>query len=359
MSVEEYDVVLDQVSKHFGSVVAVDQVSLSVKRGTFLTLLGPSGCGKTTTLRLIGGLERPTEGRIFIKGQDVTDTPPYKRETNLVFQDFALFPHMNVQNNIGFGLRMRGIDKGEIRRRVKEMLDLVELREMSYRKTNELSGGQRQRVALCRALILEPAVLLLDEPLGALDAKIRKQMQTELKSLQRKLGRTFISVTHDQEEAMTMSDEIAIMNNGRIEQVGSPRHVYERPLTRFVANFLGECNLIDVEVVESGSDRVVVREPRLGPFVFHPERDRQNLRCQGKMVMMVRPENIVLLQNDRDLPNRIGGRIKTLAFKGSITEYVVEAGSIEIKLQVQGRSQLNQGDPVRIGWRPEDCHLIP
>jgi len=359
MSQQEHDVVLDQVSKNFGNIVAVDDVSLKVRRGSFLTLLGPSGCGKTTTLRLIGGLEFPTRGRILIKGQDVTDTPPYKRETNLVFQDFALFPHMNVLNNIGFGLRMRGVQKREVKEKVQEMLDLVELPDVTYRRTNQLSGGQRQRVALSRALILEPAVLLLDEPLGALDAKIRKQMQTELKNLQRKLSRTFISVTHDQEEAMTMSDEIAIMNNGHVEQVGPPHVVYERPVSRFVANFLGDCNLIEVEVVESRPERVVVREPRLGTFLFHPDRDWQNLRHQGNMLMMIRPENITIVEDHHSFPNKIGGRIKTLAFKGSITEYVVETSWTEIKLQVQGRSQLNQGDPVLIGWKAEDCYLIP
>ncbi len=242
----------------------MENVSLRVKRGTFLTLLGPSGCGKTTTLRVIGGFENPTEGEVFIKGREVKGVPPFKRETNLVFQDYALFPHMNVLENIGFGLKMRGVGKGEIRKRVETMLEMVGLPEILFRRSNQLSGGQRQRVALCRALILEPAVLLLDEPLGALDAKIRKQMQTELKSLQKKLGMTFISVTHDQEEAMTMSDEIAIMNGGRIEQTGSPQSIYDRPHSRFVATFLGECNLIDVEVVEATPQRVLVREPHLG-----------------------------------------------------------------------------------------------
>jgi spermidine/putrescine transport system ATP-binding protein len=359
MSQEEYDVVLDEVSKSFDNVVAVDNVSLMVRKGTFLTILGPSGCGKTTTLRLIGGFESPARGRIFIKGQDVTDIAPYKRETNLVFQDLALFPHMNVLHNIGFGLRMRGVSKRQVKEKVKAMLEMVELPNVTYRKTNQLSGGQRQRVALCRALIMEPAVLLLDEPLGALDAKIRKQMQTELKNLQMRLGRTFISVTHDQEEAMTMSDEIAIMNNGRIEQVGAPHSVYERPVSRFVANFLGDCNLIDVEIVESKPERVVVREPRLGTFFSHPDRDWQNKAGQKHMSMMIRPENITIVQDNRNFENIITGVIETLAFKGSTTEYVVKADSTEIKLQIQGKSQFRQGDRVSIGWRPEDCYLIP
>jgi spermidine/putrescine transport system ATP-binding protein len=359
MSQEEYDVVLDQVCKNFGNVVAVDNISLKVRKGTFLTILGPSGCGKTTTLRLIGGFESPARGRIFIKGQDVTGIPPYKRETNLVFQDLALFPHMNVLNNIGFGLKMKGVSKRQVKEKVQAMLEMVELPNVTYRKTNQLSGGQRQRVALCRALIMEPAVLLLDEPLGALDAKIRKQMQTELKNLQIRLGRTFISVTHDQEEAMTMSDEIAIMNNGRIEQVGAPDSVYERPISRFVANFLGDCNLINVEIVESKPERVVVREPRLGTFFFHPDSHWQNKAGQKHMSMMIRPENITIVQNHRNFENIITGMIETLAFKGSTTEYVVKADSTEIKLQIQGRSQFRQGDNVSIAWRPEDCYLIP
>jgi len=277
MDRKEYDVVLDSVSKVFDNISAMDNVSLKVKKGTFLTLLGPSGCGKTTTLRVIGGFESPTSGRIFLRDRDVTDVPPYKRDTNIVFQDFALFPHMNVFSNIAFGLKMRGSAKRQIRKRVQEVLDMVGLPDITYRKPNQLSGGQRQRVALCRSLIMEPAVLLLDEPLGALDAIIRKQMQTELKNLQMKLNRTFISVTHDQEEAMTMSDEIAIMNQGCIEQVGTPLSIYEKPASKFVATFLGECNLIDVEIVESNPNRVVVTSSQLpGSFFFHPPKDWQN-----------------------------------------------------------------------------------
>ena len=359
MDLRECDVELDHVSKKFGNIMAVDDLSLKVKSDTFLTFLGPSGCGKTTTLRLIGGLESPTGGRVLIKGHDVTDLPPYKRETNLVFQDFALFPHMNVLNNIGFGLRMRGIDKGEVRGRVQKILEMVGLPDAMNRKTNQLSGGQRQRVALCRALILEPAVLLLDEPLGALDAKIRKQMQVELKNLQMKLGRTFISVTHDQEEAMTMSDEIAIMNQGRIEQVGDPQTVYNKPASRFVASFLGECNLIDVEVLEPKLEKIVVRNSHLGTFFFQPEKDWEKRPGQKNMCMMVRPEHITATQDILDGMNVITGKIKTLSFKGSATEYVLGADSTDVKVQIQGKSRYKPGDRVSITWKPEDCHLIP
>lgn len=359
MDVRKWDVELDHVSKKFGNIVAVDDLSLKVKPDTFLTFLGPSGCGKTTTLRLIGGLESPTEGKVLIKGHDVTDLPPYKRETNLVFQDFALFPHMNVLGNIGFGLRMRRVGRGKIRERVQKVLEMVGLPEAMYRKTNQLSGGQRQRVALCRALILEPAVLLLDEPLGALDAKIRKQMQAELKNLQMKLGRTFISVTHDQEEAMTMSDEIAIMNDGRIEQVGDPHTVYNKPASRFVASFLGDCNLIEVEVLGLQLGRIAARNPHLGTFFFQPEKDWEKSPSQKNMGIMVRPEHITITEKIQAGMNVINGKIKTVSFKGSATEYVLGAESMDMKFQIQGKSQYKPGDKVAISWRPEDCYLIP
>jgi spermidine/putrescine transport system ATP-binding protein len=360
MDLQEYDVVLDSVSKKFDKITAMHNVSLEVKKGTFLTLLGPSGCGKTTTLRIIGGFESPTGGRIFLRGRDVTGIPPYKRDTNLVFQDFALFPHMNVFSNIAFGLKMRGSAKQQIKKRVLEMLDMVGLPDITYRKPNQLSGGQRQRVALCRSLIMEPAVLLLDEPLGALDAMIRKQMQTELKNLQVKLGRTFISVTHDQEEAMTMSDEIAIMNQGRIEQIGTPHSIYEKPASKFVATFLGDCNLIPIEIVEFNPNRVVVKSPQLpGTFFFHPPRDWQNKSNHRNMSMMIRPENITIAQGKQSYVNKIDVIVKESVFKGSITEYLVQANSTEIRFQIQGKSQFKKGENVTITWQDTDCFLIP
>ncbi len=356
---EDYDVILNDISKRFGNVVAIENISLRVKRGTLLTLLGPSGCGKTTTLRVIGGFENPTEGEVFIKGKNVSGVPPFKRATNLVFQDYALFPHMNVLDNIGFGLKMRGISKREIRKKVQEMLEMAGLPEIIFRKSNQLSGGQRQRVALCRALILQPAVLLLDEPLGALDAKIRKQLQLELKQLQGELGITFIYVTHDQEEAMTMSDEIAILNAGRIEQTGAPQSIYESPSSRFVATFLGECNLIDVEVVEATPKRVLVKEPHLGELVFKPGADWESKNVKKQMCMMVRPEDIVMEPESTRFENKIRGIVKSSNFKGSVTEYVVETMSAEIKIQKQGRGQFKAGGNVLIGWRGDDCFLVP
>ncbi|HBH42073.1 MAG TPA: spermidine/putrescine ABC transporter ATP-binding protein, partial [Rhizobiales bacterium] len=232
-------VVLDQVVKHFGSMVAVDRLSLEIRRGEFFSMLGPSGCGKTTTLRMIGGFETPSEGMVRIDGQDVTDVPAYKRDVNTVFQSYGLFPHLSVYDNVAFGLRRRKVEAKEIERRVTEALELVNLAGYGKRRRSQLSGGQQQRVALARALVNRPQVLLLDEPLGALDLKLRKQMQLELKRIQKEVGITFVFVTHDQEEAMTISDRIAVMNKGHIEQLGPPEEVYERPATLFVAEFLG------------------------------------------------------------------------------------------------------------------------
>lgn len=240
----EYAVVLEKVTRTFGEVKAVDGIDLRIRDGEFFTLLGPSGSGKTTCLRMIAGFDRPTSGTIYLHGADVTRLPPYERDVNTVFQDYALFPHMNVGENIAYGLKIRGASKAEQKRRVEEMLALVQLSGFEHRKPSQLSGGQRQRVALARALINQPRVLLLDEPLGALDLKLRQQMQVELKSLQQRLGITFVFVTHDQEEALSMSDRVAVFNQGQIEQIGSPMEIYERPQTAFVANFVGISNMI-------------------------------------------------------------------------------------------------------------------
>ncbi|HEU0115036.1 MAG TPA: ABC transporter ATP-binding protein, partial [Thermomicrobiales bacterium] len=242
--------------KRFGSVVAVDRLDLAVARGEFLSLLGPSGCGKTTTLRMIGGLETPTSGTIRIAGRDITDVPANRRPTSIVFQDYALFPHVTVRDNVAFGLKMRGVRQRERRQRAEDMLATVDLAGFGDRKPRQLSGGQRQRVALARSLVVEPDVLLLDEPLGALDALIRRQMQSELRRLQRALGLTFLYVTHDQEEAMAMSDRLIVMHDGRIAQQGAPEEVYRHPETEFAARFLGECNLIPATIVGGSGDFV-------------------------------------------------------------------------------------------------------
>jgi len=280
------EVRLSDVVKQFGDVVAVDHIDLEVEDAEFFSLLGPSGCGKTTTLRMIGGFEEATAGRIFLGDEDVTDLPPFKRATNTVFQNYALFPHLSVFENIAFGLRRRKTPTNEIRHQVRFMLDLVELPGYEERKPSQLSGGQQQRIALARALVNNPKVLLLDEPLGALDLKLRKQMQVELKRIQSEIGITFIFVTHDQEEAMTMSDRIAVMRHGRIEQLGAPEELYERPTTDFVAGFLGVSNLLDeplgaldlklrkqmqVELKSIQSEKVVLRlGTALGAGVVEP-----------------------------------------------------------------------------------------
>src|SRR3954463_305321 len=246
------DIRLDDVTKRFGDTVAVDRLTLEIERGAFYALLGPSGCGKTTTLRMIGGFEDPTAGTVYLGGSDVTDLPPYRRDVNTVFQSYALFPHLNVERNVAFGLERRKLSRDEVRKRVGEALELTQLSGYEKRKPSQLSGGQQQRVALARALVNHPKALLLDEPLGALDLRLRKQLQIELKRIQQEIGITFVHVTHDQEEAMTMADEIAVMNEGRIEQRGAAEELYERPRTAFVANFLGVSNLLDARVAERG-----------------------------------------------------------------------------------------------------------
>jgi spermidine/putrescine transport system ATP-binding protein len=315
---------LREVSKFFGQVPAVNGISLDVRQGEFLTLLGPSGCGKTTTLRMIGGFELPSSGEILIEGEAMGDRPPYRRPVNTVFQNYALFPHMSVGQNVSYGLEMAGVPKPERQRRVAEALAMVRLPHVENRKPAELSGGQQQRVALARALVNRPAVLLLDEPLGALDLKLRKAMQLELKQLNREVGATFVYVTHDQEEALTMSDRIAVMNEGRILQLGTPGDIYERPRTRFVADFIGQTNFLDVEVVGSDGTTTEVELPGSGPL---RARMPDGLQPQGRMTLAVRPEKIALLA---DLPgseipgwDRLTGRLEEIIYVGTFTHYLL------------------------------------
>ncbi|MDH4339417.1 MAG: ABC transporter ATP-binding protein, partial [Thermoleophilia bacterium] len=304
------DVRLDEVVKLFDRTVAVDGISLEVPRGSFFALLGPSGCGKTTTLRMVGGFEEPTEGRIFLGDQDVVGLPPYKRDVNTVFQSYALFPHMSVEDNIAFGLERKGVPKGEVKSRVAEMLELVGLSGLGKRRPKQLSGGQQQRVALGRALVNQPRVLLLDEPLGALDLKLRKQMQLELKRIQHEIGLTFVHVTHDQEEAMTMADSIAVMNQGRIEQLGPPEELYERPATAFVAGFLGASNLLPGTV--EGADAVRLETGEL----VRADVDGRT----GKVAAGVRPEKITLGAGGG--VNELPGTISESAYIGVATQVV-------------------------------------
>src|SRR5574342_887901 len=297
----ESAILFKNVSRHFGEVKAVDNVELEIKDGEFFSMLGPSGSGKTTCLRMIAGFDRPTAGQIVLYGKDVSNLPPYERDVNTVFQDYALFPHMTIEDNIAYGLMVKGVPKAERYKQVDEMLDLVRLPGFGYRKPSQLSGGQRQRVALARALINHPKVLLLDEPLGALDLKLRQQMQVELKNIQREVGITFIFVTHDQEEALTMSDRIAVFNEGRVEQVGTPAEIYEHPTTPFVAGFVGTSNLVSGEVA-----RRITGSPNR--FSVRPEKIHLtdvDQRVEGDMFVAI-------------------GLVRDVVYLGLFTRYLVE-----------------------------------
>lgn len=393
-----YDVRLDSVSKRFGDLVAVDDISLSVEQGQFLTLLGPSGCGKTTTLRCIAGFETPTEGDVYIDGQQVNDLESFERDTAMVFQSYALFPHMTVGENVAFGLQMQGIPenritedadqrstnraasadggrdssernrllgalKGLVRRhgseeidaRVARILDLVELPDMQDRNVEELSGGQQQRVALARALITEPTVLLLDEPLGSLDLKLRKNMQVELKNLQEDLGITFVYVTHDQEEALTMSDKIAVMNDGHLEQIGDVTEIYEQPRTEFVADFIGETNLVHGTYRETdtgatiSADGVDYRVPRHG-------------EATGDVAFAVRPEKIQLGNGASECDNAFSARVLDEIYKGNLGKFVVELeNGTELTVDVQITDEADYfsvGETVTVGWNSEHSVVL-
>jgi putative spermidine/putrescine transport system ATP-binding protein len=332
MPAAEIDVRLEGMRKTYGDVVAVDRVDLEIPAGEFFTLLGPSGSGKTTTLRLIAGFERPDEGRIELRGTDVTNRAPYERDVNTVFQDYALFPHMTVAENVAYGLRVKHVPRAERKRRVEEILKVVRLPELGNRKPVQLSGGQRQRIALARSLVNTPRVLLLDEPLGALDLKLRQEMQIELKRIQREVsdvGITFVYVTHDQEEALTMSDRLAVFNEGRIEQVGAPADVYERPATEFVAGFVGVSNVLE----RSGKK-----------FTVRPEKIRMHFDEAG----------------DGEL-----GRIRDVVYVGMFTRYVVELDSggeltvVKQNLETSSQEALeSRGRRVRLEWRPEHTFEI-
>jgi putative spermidine/putrescine transport system ATP-binding protein len=328
------DVRLESVRKTFGDVVAVESVDLEIERGQFFSLLGPSGSGKTTLLRIIAGFERPDSGRVFLRGTDVTSRAPFERDVNTVFQDYALFPHMTISENVEYGLKVKGVSRSERRSRAENALAMVRLPGFGKRKPSQLSGGQRQRIALARAIVNQPQVLLLDEPLGALDLKLREEMQIELKRIQQEVGITFVYVTHDQEEALTMSDRLAVFNQGRIEQLASPAEVYERPATEFVAGFVGVSNLL--------------------------ERDGRRFT--------VRPEKIrILLDGDSPEPGAHveSGTVRDVVYVGMVTRYVVDldvGGELMVvrqNLETSSQDVLEaQGRRVRLGWRPEQTYAI-
>ncbi len=339
---EEVAVRLDGVTKRFGDVVAVDAVELEVMQGEFFFMLGPSGSGKTTCLRMIAGFEAPTSGRIVLHGEDVTRLAPYERDVNTVFQDYALFPHMTVGENVEYGLRVKGVPRAERRDRVQEALRMVRLEGFDRRRTSQLSGGQRQRVALARALINQPAVLLLDEPLGALDLKLRQEMQIELKAIQQRVGLTFVYVTHDQEEALTMSDRLAVFSHGRVEQIGTPAEVYEQPVSPFVAGFVGTSNTLSGPVARqvTGQDATIT----------------------------VRPEKIRMTavhEPAGDGECTVTGHVRDVVYLGAVTRYVVEldpGGELVVLQQNLDQSSMSalevQGEPVRLAWDRRHNRLL-
>jgi spermidine/putrescine transport system ATP-binding protein len=341
---------LIDLEKRFGDVRAVDGVTLDIASGEFFSLLGPSGCGKTTTLRMVGGFELPTGGRILLRDRDITMDPPDKRPVNMVFQNYALFPHLDVFGNIAFGLKRRNVAKNEIATRVGDALELVHLEGYGARKPNQLSGGQQQRVALARALVNRPNVLLLDEPLGALDLKLRRRLQLELKRIQVEVGITFVYVTHDQEEALTMSDRIAIMNAGKVEQLGTPEELYERPLTRFVADFIGTTNLLHGTVERDGSVRLTSGEP--APCAH------EGLTPGSEVDLSVRPEAIRL--SDGEDGTGIRGRVEQAAYLGTNVSYQIRtSGGLSLTVLVpKSGARLPAGTDVAITWPAADALVV-
>jgi len=352
---------LRHVTKAFGETRAVNDIDLELAQGEFFALLGPSGCGKTTTLRMVGGFELPTEGRIVLGGQDVTMLPPYKRDVNTVFQSYALFPHMTVADNVAFGLKRKGVPSAEIARRGQHMLELVGLAGFGKRRPLQLSGGQQQRVALARALVNEPKVLLLDEPMGALDAKIRKSMQIELKRIQQEVGITFLYVTHDQNEAMSMADRLAVMNGGKIEDMGAPERVYDRPATQFVAEFLGSCNVLPVQYDATGD----LRLPDGSPVVAATDDDHRAITTTDARIGL-RPEKLVVTRGEQattTAPNTVRGTVRTATYLGASTEYEIDTawGGV-LKAFAQNLSESHRAQPgeqVTASWDAAHGFLLP
>ena len=349
---------LSGLTKRFADVTAVDHVDLEVAPGEFFSLLGPSGCGKTTTLRMIAGFEQPTEGQIILDGADVAYTPPHKRNVNTVFQNYALFPHLDVFDNVAFGLRRAKRPKSEVKERALQALELVQLGGFEGRKPSQLSGGQQQRVALARALVLNPSVLLLDEPLGALDAKLRKTLQIELKTLQREVGITFIYVTHDQEEALTMSDRLAVMNGGQVEQIGAPQDVYEDPETLFVADFLGVSNLMDATAFGAHDGRCRVRAD-----TFELAAGSGAVDVTGPAKIVIRPERVELEpREEASGPNRLPGMVERLVYVGSAVQVIVRVATgeaLQVLVPNTGRTlPYEQGTPVQVHLPVEALRVL-
>ncbi len=352
------EIELKGLTKRFDDAVAVDAIDVSIRGGEFFSLLGPSGCGKTTTLRMIAGFERPTGGEILLDRVDVAQVPPHRRNVHTVFQSYALFPHKNVFDNIAFGLRRHKVPKDEVRRRVQESIELVQLHGLSRRRPNQLSGGQQQRVALARALVLRPAVLLLDEPLGALDAKIRKQLRLELKALQEEVGITFVFVTHDQEEALSMSDRVAVMNAGRIEQIGTPAEVYEDPATVFVADFLGVSNMTDAKAVSGNAYECVLE---IGEFRLRGACG--DVGARGPVKIVARPERVQLRPFDGgERENSLPGLVERTVYVGATVQVIVRlATGQQMQAQITNTAAAAdylQGSPVLVHVPPDALRVL-
>ena len=352
------------VRKSFGDVHAVDGISLDIAEGEFITLLGPSGCGKTTTMRMIAGFEEPDDGTILLRGNDVVGVPPNKREVNMCFQQYALFPHMNVEKNIGYGLKLKKVPSGDRQKIVGEMLEIVGLAGMQARKPNQLSGGQQQRVALARALVNQPAALLLDEPLGALDVKLRKAMQLELKRIQHELNTTFVYVTHDQDEALSMSDRIAVMNQGVIEQLGAPREVYEQPATPFVADFVGVLNAMDVRVDEVTGEDLVMRVNQHDRIVVPVGPAGTEAVVGSSLLVAVRPERVELAVGEvaTNGGSRLSGTVRQVVYLGTLTQFYVDTAIgkrlIVHHLSDDRSSTVSEGDEVVLTWARDDAAVL-
>ena len=341
---QEHLIDLKNISKEFDGVTVLDNINLYIRKKEFVTLLGPSGCGKTTTLRIIGGFETPTTGEVLFEGRDIAQLPPYKRRVNTVFQKYALFPHLNVFDNIAFGLKLKKVPKAEISRRVDAMLELVNLRGYGKRHVDALSGGQQQRVAIARALVNEPEVLLLDEPLGALDLKLRKEMQLELKNMQQRLGITFLYVTHDQEEALTMSDTVVVMRDGHIQQIGDPKRIYDEPVNAFVADFIGESNILKGTMIK---DELVAFAGQAFPCVDF------GFGENAPVDVVIRPEDIMLVGED---VGQLVGVVKSVLFKGVHYEMMIDCG--EVTFKVHSTTMQPQGSRVGLSIVPFNIHIM-
>ncbi len=350
------------VSKKFpGGVIAVDDVNIDIAQNEFFALLGPSGCGKTTLLRMISGLETPTEGQIIIGGEDMAYTPPNKRPTNMVFQSYAVFPHMTVEQNVGYGLRVTGVESSEIKRRTAEALEMVKLSALAQRKPDQMSGGQRQRVALARALVKRPKVLLLDEPLSALDAKLRDDMRMELTRLQETVGITFIIVTHDQDEALSMASRIAVMEKGAVRQIATPSELYEHPKTRYVADFIGKVNLIDAKVLGQKGKAISCEAKGLGKLQLSSDKT-----VGASMSIAVRPEKLKITKAEPQGANaiKLEGKVRDVAYYGDTSHVVIEGkDGLDLAVNVQndsreGGSGVERGQKVWVHWAPEDSIIL-